>query len=226
MELPNGGKEKPGRKPGQRRRTRLEIARDRAKINTLRLLYRKSVSEISAIISEQYLEGLDEETGLDADGKRPPHVGLKQVRHELEGAIVDYKEGMVEEIHAKRLDAIRRYDALAGLAFAEYEASKADKVVKTTEESHNPEFGTTNKEREVIETRIVGDKGFLSIAITCTDRIAELEAIVPPRKTALTNPDGTEPFKFEGAEELRRLGALAEELLNPASKDKLPEATV
>lgn len=223
MELPSGGKEKPGRKPGQRRRTRLEIARDRAKINTLRLLYRKSVSEISAIISEQYLEvGLDPETGLDADGKRPPHVGVKQVRNELEGAITDYKDGMVEEIHAKRLEAIRRYDSLAGLAFAEYEASKADKVVKTKEESETPE-GTATKEREVREARIVGDKGFLSVAITCVDRIAELEAIVPPRKTALTNPDGTEPFKFEGAEELRRLTALAEELLNPASKDKLPE---
>ena len=40
---------------------------------------------------------------------------------------------------------------------------------------------------------------------------------MPPRKTTLTNPDGTEPFKFEGVEEFKRLAALADELLNPQS---------
>lgn len=225
MELQNEGGSKPGRKPGQRRRTRLEIARDRAKINTLRLLYRKSVSEISSIISDQYLNAELDEDGLDKDGKRPPHVGVKQVRNELEGAIRDYKEEMADEIHSKRLEVIRRYDSLAGLAHAEYEASKADKVVNTTEESENEETGTTSKKREVREPRVVGDPRFINIAVTCIDRIAELESVIPPRKTALTNPDGTEPFRFEGAEEFKRLSALAAELLDPARGDKLQEIT-
>ncbi len=226
MELQNEGGAKPGRRPGQRRRTPLEIARDRAEITTLRLLKRKSVSEISAIISERYLEEIvDEETGLNADGKRPPHVGLKQVRNELEGAIEDYKDSMVDEIHAKRLEAIRRYDRVAGFAFEEYEKSAQDGVTKTSEVTNNAEHGETTKEKEVTVFKQVGDPRFLNIYTQCLDKVAELESIIPPRKTALTNPDGTEPFKFEGAEELKRLTALADELLNPASGDKLPEVS-
>jgi hypothetical protein len=65
----------------------------------------------------------------------------------------------------------------------------------------------------------------LNLYTVCLDKVAELESIIPPRKTALTNPDGTEPFKFEGMEELKRLEALANELLNPSSGDKLKEIT-
>jgi hypothetical protein len=226
MELQNEGGAKPGRKPGQRRRTPLEIARDRAEITNLRLLKRKSVSEISAIISARYLDEIvDEETGLNAEGKRPPHVGLKQVRNELEGAIEDYKDSMVDEIHAKRLEAIRRYDRIAGLAFEEYEKSALDGVTKTAETQNHPEHGEITKEKEVTVFKTVGDPRFLNLYTVCLDKVAELESIIPPRKTALTNPDGTEPFKFEGMEELKRLEALANELLNPSSGDKLKEIT-
>jgi hypothetical protein len=227
MELPKAeGGRKPGRKPGQRRRTPLEIARDRAYINKLRLLHRKSISEISILVSAQYADEIaDPDTGLDRDGKLPPHIGVKQVRKELDGAIQDYKELMADEITAKRLEAIRRYESLAALAIEEYEKSATDKLTKTSETTTHPEYGEITKDREVVESKYVGDPRYLSIHATCVDRIAELEAIVPPKKTALTNPEGTEPFKFEGAEELRRLNALAEELLNPSSKNNLPEVT-
>lgn len=184
-----------------------------------------SVSNIAELITARYaLQIADEETGLDKDGKRPPSVKNKQVRNELEGALGDYKESRADEIHAKRLETIRQYEELGMYAFEEYEKSRADRIIKTSIETDNPEHGTTTTEKEVIEARVVGDKGFLFIVRDCKDRIAELEAVVPPRKTTLTNPDGTEPFKFEGAEEFKRLAALAEELLNPhRGADTLPE---
>lgn len=200
------------------------MERDRTLINELRLLRRRSVTEIARIVSDQYLEEIaDEETGLNVEGKRPPHVGKKQVAIELDKIVEEYKENRADEIYAKRLGVIRQYEALAGICYEEYEKSKADKLTTHKETTQHPEYGEITKDKEVVETRLVGDKGYLSLIVNCTDKIAELEAIIPPRKTALTNPDGTEPFKFEGAEELRRLSALADELLNPASKDKLPE---
>lgn len=187
-------------------------------------MHRKSISEIARIISAQYEDEIvDHETGLNAEGKRPPHVGRKQVAIELDKSVEDFKEHRADEIYAKRLGVIRQLEMLAGYAFEEYEKSKADKVIKTSETTDHPEHGEITKEKEVTEFRAVGDKGFLSIALACTEKIAELEAIIPPRKTALTNPDGTEPFKFEGDEELKRLAALADQLLHPSSGDKLQE---
>lgn len=225
MELSQEGGHKPGRKPGQRRRTKLEIARDRNLINELRLLKRKPISEISRIISAQYLEEIvDDDAGTNRDGKRPPAVGVQQVRKELEGAIEDYKDSMVDEIHAKRLEAIRAWDMLAGRAWEEYEKSCRDGVTKTSETQNHPEHGEITKEKEVTIFKQVGDPRFINIATLCLDKKAELESIIPPRKTALTNPDGTEPFKFEGMEELERLSALAKELLEPGrGSDALPE---
>lgn len=224
MELATEGGKR-GRKPGQRRRTPLEIQRDRTLINDLRLLRRKSLSEIALIISAQYLADptIDAATGLDKDGKRPPHVGKKQVAKEIEGAIEDYKEGRADDIHTKRLELIRRYEKLAGYAIEEYEASKAPRVIKTETESTGGEAGPTSSSKEVVEPRVVGDPRFYTIAISCVDKVAELEAAIPPRKTALTNPDGTEPFKFEGLEELKRLEHLAAMLLEPQSGDKVKE---
>lgn len=224
MELQNEDYKPRGRRPGQRRRTKLEIARDRSLINRLRLFNRKSLSEISETVSAQYLtEIVDQDAGTDKDGKRIPHVGLKQVRNELEGAVEDFKETRADEIYAKRLEVIRRYETIAGLAADEYEKSKGDRVIETfsKSESDNPEIGTTETSKTVREPRVVGDKGYLNIIVDCTNKIAELEAVIPPRKTALTSPDGTEPFKFEGTEELKRLAALAEELLAPESGDKV-----
>lgn len=212
------GKQSPGRKPGQRRRSPLEIARDRSLIVDLRLMRRKTLQEIADIVSAQYLEEIaDQETGLDKDGKRPPSVMPRQVRVELEKSVEDYKETRAEEIHAKRLELIRRYDRMSAFAFEEYDKSAVDRVTTMTEETSSAEHGSSTKERETTEQRPTGDKGFLSIAVTCIDRIAELEAVIPPRKTALTNPEGTEPFKFEEPEELKRLGALAKLLTAPGN---------
>jgi hypothetical protein len=224
MELPTEGEKlKRGRRAGQRRRTPLELARDRSLINHLRLLERRSLTEIAEIVSKQYeAEVADEETGLNKEGKLPPRIKRKQVAFELEKVVEEFKEGRAEEIHGKRLELIRRYEQLAGYAYREYEASKSPKVVKTSEKGSGPEGGF-NKKRTVREERAVGDKGFLYLYRECTDRIAELEAAIPPKKTALTNPDGTEPFKFEGVDELKRLAALADTLLAPQSHDKLPE---
>lgn len=223
MELPRGEREKPGTKPGTRKRTRLEIARDRTDINHMRLMERRTISEISAFLCERYLLEADPDTGLNKEGKRPPSVRNKQVTLELGKAIDDFKESRADEIHAKRLTAIRQYEAMAGLAYREYQASKAPRVVSTETETTGGEAGTINQTREVIEARVTGDKGFLNIVLECTNRVAELEAIIPPRKTAFTNPEGTEPFKFEGTEEMKRLGALAQQLLHPESGDKLKE---
>lgn len=223
MELPEAQNRKaPGRKPGQRRRTKLEIARDRAEIVELRLLHRKSITEIAEAVSAKYLEEIvDQEAGTDRDGKVVPHLGFKQIKIELDHSIEDYKDTMAEDIQSKRRELIRQFELLGGMTYREYEKSKAPKIVKTAEERDSQEGGASTMIKEVTEERVVGDPRFLSLTIQCRDKVAELEAAYPPKKTTLTNVDGTEPFQFEGTEEFKRLAALAGELLRPTGIDAL-----
>lgn len=216
MDLPKEGKGRTGRLPGTRLRTALEKERDRTEINNLRLIYRMSVTEIARIVTARYAEQIVEplEAGLDKEGKRPPRVQVKQVRLELRAAILDYQDERATEIHGKRLEAIRAYESFGRYVMSEYEKSKGDRVITTETESESTE-GTVNTTKTVTEPRAVGDKGFVQIGLQCLDRIVELEAVIPPRKLAMTNPEGTEAFKFEGTEEFKRLAALAQELLLP-----------
>lgn len=219
MELKNEGgnssdlqqPKKRGRKPGQRKRTQLELARDRYEIEKLRLRYRMPPVKIAEHINKFYEDEIPEE------GKLPPHLSIQQVKHEIMLATKGYRELESEIITEKRLELIRQFYDLATQSQERYDASVADRITTTSEERVKDSETTTVTKETVVNTD--GNARYLDIKKECLKFIAELEAVLPPRKTALTNPDGTEPFQFEGVEELKRLAALAAEVLPKPEKE-------
>lgn len=195
---------------GRRRRTKLEIARDRAEIERLRLRYRMPPLQIVEKIAEFY---------QDEDEDKRPTVGFEQVKKEIKAATEDYQNLENLEIKQKRQELIRQFYDLAIQCQEQYDKSLADRVTKVTEGRSNKEKGDSTLTRETT-VNTDGNARYLEIKLHCLKFIAELEATIPPKKIAPTNPDGTDAFKFEGAEELKRLAALAREAgaLLPSAK--------
>jgi hypothetical protein len=227
MELGEEGgkpqKKKPGRKPGQRTRTGLELARDRAEMERLRLRYRYTPYRIAEEINKFYKD--EPEESFDDKGRLilRPHVSHKQVEADLLKAKEYYQALQFETTQEKRLEIIRQFYDLAAYCQERYDASIEDKITKMSESRDSSEKGNTSTERETI-VNTDGNPRYLEIKSFCLKFIAELEAVIPPKKIAPTNPDGTEGYKFEGGEELKRLAALAIEagaLLPPAKEGLL-----
>ena len=194
---------------GRRRRTKQEIARDRAEIEKLRLRYRLKPTQIVEKIKEFYTDGLDEDGREIESGKFPPTVGFEQVKKEIQASTKEFVESRYETIQEKRTEIIRQFEDLAVFCQERYDSSIVDKVTITKEE-RNKEGEVTTVEKEVT-VNTDGNARYLDIKKYCLQSIAELEAVIPPKKFAPTNPDGTEAFKFTGDEELKRLEALIKE---------------
>lgn len=203
------GGARPSPRAGRRQRTPLEMARDREKITRLRLVNRLHVNVIADIISKQY-EGEE-----NPEGKLAPQIGVEQIRKELTRSKTDFEREQLKTILEKRAALIREYRALEAYCMERYDATLCKKITKTTEEKEGstPNGGNNSVTRKTVKQNTDGDKGYIDLAERCKWRVAELEAIIPPRKTALTNPEGTEAFKFETGEEWKRLTALSAELL-------------
>lgn len=213
MELEREGglppaKKKPGRKAGQRQRTKLEVQRDRAEIERLRLRYRMRLAQIAEEINKFYQDEEEEYVYNDKLVKRP-HLTDKQVWVEIQKAAEEYREYRFVTTEEKRLEIIRQFEDLAVFCQVRYDESLKTKVI-TTKEERNKDGEVTTVEKEVNEKRD-GNPRYLDIKAFCLKFIAELEQTIPPKKIAPTNPEGTEGFKFEGGEEFKRLAALAEE---------------
>lgn len=206
MELSSG---KPGKKKGQRRRTLLEIARDRREMVRLRLRKRLTLNEIAIEINKYYADEAD----VDPEtGKSKPEIKWQTVKRELKKAVKEFQDEEETEVQLKRREVSRQFLDLMALAHEEYEKSKTDKIVKTSQES-TKEGAVSTLEKEVIEVRSTGNPSFLRLAYDCVFAHAEMEAVIPPKKIAPTNPEGTLPYEFDGGEEFRRLRAIAAELM-------------
>ncbi len=73
--------------------------------------------------------------------------------------------------------------------------------------------GQNGDTTSTVTEELNGDRGYLELALKCKSEIIDLEGSRPPRKTALTNPDGTKPYDaFGDSEELKRLNSLFTEL--------------
>lgn len=217
----NGDSKKRGRKVGQRQRTTLEQARDRAEMVKLRLRYRMLPKAIAAKINEFYK---DEEDSFNDNNKlvTRPHVSDKQVWVELKAATEEFKEAETDEILTHRLQLIRSFEDLALQAQEAFDASKENELVKVTESRSNKEKGDSELTRETIKHRVEGNPRFLEVKDNCLREIGKLRAAYPPQKTALTNPEGTEPYKFELPEEQKRLNALMSQFLEAKDKEEKP----
>lgn len=206
-------------KLGKRQRTSLEKASDRTQITRLRLRYRKSISEIADTINGQY-QALGE---YDPDtGKLQPTIGVKMVERILQQRRKEFVQQETDEIHAARLEMIRRYEDLALQCQERFDATLVSRVTETEQESDKS--GETTSLTKTVRVNTDGQVAYLNLKQICLDRIAELRAIVPPKKIAPTNPEGTEAYRFEDSVELRRLRAFAVELkvFDAQTKELLP----
>lgn len=216
-EIAGGGGEKRGRKPKTQRRERnpLEKARDKALIARLHLRYQLwTHEEIAAEVNRLHYDKEEPKVVYPGDEATPPHTveppnisrqivtaTLKALRERLELEAV-------EDVLALRRMRIAEYRELEEYARQRYEATVGEhKKTREVTSSERGDSTTTDTEE------LAGENGYLLLAKACKDKITELEGIMPPKKTALTDPTGTKPFDaFGDSEELKRLGALYREL--------------
>ncbi len=163
---------------GRRKRTQIEIARDRAEIKRLRLRYRKTYREIAVVINAYYQEEPPEE-----DGRLPPSIGFEQVQKELLAAKIEYQEELFSTILDERLDLIRQWEDLAIFCQERYDESCKPKLVQTKESRSNPEKGDSELERELTENTD-GNPRYLEIKSSCLKFIAELKGALVPSYAA------------------------------------------
>lgn len=222
MEVVNGENLTPGGepegesapKPTKRRRLGLEVARDRRLMVELRLLQRMSLNDIAEEINAQYVAEVDDPaTGLNKEGKFPPHISWQQVKKDLEQAKEEFKEEEFDDIAETRLQCIRGLTVVKSKAYQAFEISRKPQVVQTEEERDSEDKGLTKIDRSVTHHSPPGDPRFLKIVEDCEFKIAELKNAIPPKKIAASNFDGSGPFSFSEDEELKRLMALAQEVM-------------
>lgn len=207
---------RPGRKPGQRIRTQAEIYRDRKRIMELKILHRKTNPEIVLEINKFYED--EPEESLHYSGTKTvtrPQLSLKQIEKEIQKANEAADEAMQDDVIAERRKLIKQYEAFAAYCFEMHERTLADRKVSTSEEKEintDKASGTTSLMRELTENRD-GNTKYLDLYERAMWRIAELKALIPPKKIAPTNPAGTEQFTgFSPDEETKRLAAIAVEM--------------
>jgi hypothetical protein len=143
--------------------------------------------------------------------KLQPTIGVRMVEYILGQAKNDFVQMETDEIHAARLEMIRRYEDLALQCQERFDASLVQKVTTTEQESDRA--GEQSSLSKTVRVNTEGAIGYLQLKETCYWRISELRAIIPPKKVAPTNPEGTEAFRFDDTTEMRRLKAFTMELL-------------
>jgi hypothetical protein len=206
-------KRKPGRKPGQRKRTPLEIARDRRLIMRLRLRYHLWTNiDIAVEVNKAYEK---EEAEYEKEVKLPggriefklvrrPHVSPEQVGREIKALEELLTASAVNDILTVRRMMVAEYRELEAYCYERYEATIGTHVKTTKTEGENPSTRTEEEE-------ISGQIGYLQLAQACKAKVAELLGVAVPKKIAPTNPDGTKPYDaFSENEELKRLATLFE----------------
>lgn len=215
MELREGERQEPvprkrGRKPGQRRRTPLEVARDRKLIGRLRLRYALWTQEdIAAEVNKAY-ETPEELAAAEEGGYKPAHVSARQVGEEIKTLTARLEAEATEDTQALRRMRIAELRELEEFCRERYDATVGTHtIVRETE------GGDRDGAKQTTTEELAGESGYLTLALQCKKQIIELEGITPPKKTALTNPDGTKPFDaFGDSEELKRLAALFGEIVS------------
>lgn len=207
------GRKPRGRKPKQRTRTELEKRRDRREIVRLKLREKLTSEEIADRINGDHYDTDGEREYAAQTGKAPAHVSPQQVRVELGKAEKQAEEETTDEILAVRKQLIREWEDLEAYAWGRHYESIGTHKVTTETTGEKASVRTTTEE-------LVGDRGYLELAARCKEMRMRLTGAEPPRKTALTNPEGTKPYEFEAPEEYKRLAALAIDLL-PELKDIL-----
>jgi hypothetical protein len=216
MEITNGGGgAKRGRKPRAQRRERnpLEKVRDRRMIARLHLRFQLwTHEEIAAELNRLYYQDEEPTTVYPGEEDSPPHqveppnISRVQVTLELKRLRERLDAEATEDILKLRRMRIAEYRELEEYCRERYEAT-VGKHIKTI--TTDGEKASTRTEEE----ELAGEHPYLVLAKQCKDKISELENIVPPRKTALTDPSGTKPFEgFGFNEELKRLAALYGEI--------------
>lgn len=195
---------------GRRKRTPLEIALDRQLIVRLKLVNHLPNVLIAERVNKQY-----KKRAPDSKGREAPQISVELVKKELQAAKEEANEAATDIITDLRKAAIREYREFIAYLMERYEATCSKRTVKTLEEREgsNDKGVSSGVVKKTVTEKRDGDARYLEIVERCKWRIAELESVIPPRKIAPTNPDGTESFKFEGSEELKRLDALRDELL-------------
>lgn len=216
------GRQKRGRKPGQRRRTPLEQARDRRLITRLRLRNMLlTQEEIAEEVNKAY-ETPEQIEQAKQEGKIPPHVSDKMVSHILREFEKRLEAEATDDVLALRRLRIAELRELEVFCWERYHATLAPQVTKldeTKDGTGKDADGTTTTHRTTTVNRD-GDRGYLELALKCKQEIIDLENIRPPRKTALTNPEGTKPFDaFGDSEELKRLNSLFTEIVGGKAGD-------
>lgn len=215
-------KRKPGRKPGQRKRTPLEIARDRRLIMRLRLRYHLwTHADIAEQVNKAY-EGEEEEYEeevkhpggrLEYRKVRRPHVSDKQVGVEIKTLQERLTAEAVNDVLSLRRMMVAEYRELEAYCYERYAATIGTHT-KTTKT--DGERASTRTEEEELS----GERGYLDLAERCKAKVAELLGVAAPKKIAPTNPDGTKPFDaFSESEELKRLTTLFEGLAKGSSSN-------
>jgi hypothetical protein len=214
-EIDSGGtkRQKRGRKPKTERRERnpLEKARDRKLIARLHLRWQLwTYEEIAAEVNRLHYDAEVEArmgTGLEA-----PHISKQMVSNELKALRARLNAEAVEDMLTLRRMRIAELRELEEYARMRYEATIGTHVkTRTTSGGGGDKCkdGATTTEEEELS----GELGYLNLALACKREIMDLESAKPPRKTALTNPDGTKPFDaFGESEELKRLAAVFTEI--------------
>jgi hypothetical protein len=209
-----GGELKParkrGRKPGQRTRTPLEIARDRRLIMRLRLRnHLWTHGDIAEEVNKAY-EKEEEEREIEVRGKdgklgyklvRRPHVSPEQVGKEI--------KTLEERLEAEAVNDVLRLRRFMAAEYRELEQFCYERYAETV----GLHTKTTTKTGETIKTEeeLAGEIGYLQLAEKCKARVAELLGVAAPKKIAPTNPDGSKPYDaFSENEELKRLAAVFE----------------
>lgn len=215
-------KKKPGRKPGQRKRTPLEIARDRRLIMRLRLRYHlwtnqdiaEKVNEAYEKEEEVYEKEIKLEGGrIEFKTVRRPHVSPEQVGKEIKALEELLTASAVNDILTVRRMMVAEYRELEAYCYERYEATIGTHTKTVTTSGEHP---STREEEEELSGQI----GYLQLAQACKAKVAELLGAAAPKKIAPTNPDGTKPFDaFSENEELKRLATLFEGIAKGKTAD-------
>lgn len=197
------GEKRRGRKPGRRTRSTTEMRRDARAMTRLRLFnhlwtHEDVADEINALYYSDRTP--------DANFKEPPLVGRVQVSRVIEAFEKRLDDAAINDVLKLRRIRIAEYRELEQLCYERYKATIGEHVKTISIPGKNGGERTESEE-------LSGERGYLELAERCKWRIAELENIIPPKKVAPTNPDGTKPFSlFSDDEELKRLASVFSEI--------------
>jgi hypothetical protein len=198
-------KKKPGRRPGQRRRTLTERARDKREIARLRLTERLQPDEIAETLMRRHYSGEGETVNISS----------KQVEAEITALNKQALEDAAKDTLTLRALSIRELEDNERFCMEQFYLTQKTKTKRATKKKATS-IQTGEGETKTITPAVLteaqierlhrdGNHSWIELYYKFRNRRYELMGIDPPTKISPTDPTGQKPYKFQGGEEMRRL---------------------